>query len=233
MWLLVYGRLRNKMDKSGRRDASGRYVGGEVRINARVPPPTEGAKFGNWSVLSAELDYSSRQPKVLVACAHVTKWVHYQNLLRGISKGCVKCKPPLNKERRYIRNRWISIKARCFDPTHKNYHNYGGRGITLHDSFLEFDAFYTYLKSLPGFSISLSIDRINNDGNYEPGNLRFATAKQQNTNRRDVTVVEWQGMRLSLKEFIRSYTQLSCSYGARLFKQGYTLEQLCTYFERR
>ena len=81
---------------------------------------------------------------------------------------------------------WSSIKARCFNKNNALYHDYGGRGITLYPAWRkDLVAFYTYVKTLPDYSkIGLSLDRINNDGNYEPGNLRWATSSQQALNRR-------------------------------------------------
>lgn len=81
---------------------------------------------------------------------------------------------------------WISMKMRCFNPKDKGFKNYGGRGITVCDEWKEsFESFYNYASKLPHFGEEgYSIDRINNDGNYEPGNVRWATRKEQNLNRR-------------------------------------------------
>lgn len=82
--------------------------------------------------------------------------------------------------------RWHSIKDRCFNKNNTNYNNYGGRGITLYGPWINDPvAFVTYIKALPGSdNIKLSLDRINNNGNYEPGNLRWATLSQQMNNTR-------------------------------------------------
>lgn len=75
--------------------------------------------------------------------------------------------------------------SRCHDPANKNYPNYGGRGIVVHHSLLCADAFARFIVSLPGWdNESLSMDRINNNGDYEPGNIRMATRKTQANNRR-------------------------------------------------
>jgi len=81
---------------------------------------------------------------------------------------------------------WKSIKHRCYNKKAWAYKWYGARGIIIckewHDNF---KAFYDYVSQLPGFGESgLSLDRIDNNGNYEPGNLRFATHKQQMNNTR-------------------------------------------------
>ncbi len=85
-----------------------------------------------------------------------------------------------------ISNVWIAMKQRCFNPNCKIYKHYGGRGITVCDEWKDdFQAFYDYVSKLPHYGEpGYTLDRINNDGNYEPGNVRWATRKTQNNNRR-------------------------------------------------
>lgn len=76
---------------------------------------------------------------------------------------------------------WLNMIDRCDNDKSINYHNYGGRGITYHPSFATFDGFYAGIPE--GYKPGLQLDRINNDGNYEPGNLRWVTPKQNARNR--------------------------------------------------
>lgn len=78
---------------------------------------------------------------------------------------------------------WMAAKARCNNPDHHAYHNYGGRGIRMCDEWsVSFEAF---LKHMGPRGDGLSLDRYpNNDGNYEPGNCRWATRTEQARNRR-------------------------------------------------
>lgn len=77
---------------------------------------------------------------------------------------------------------WANAKKRCFYFQHKYYKNYGGRGITMCKQWRNsFGAFFAYIGRRPP---GLTLDRVNNDGNYEPGNIRWATRKQQQNNTR-------------------------------------------------
>jgi hypothetical protein len=77
---------------------------------------------------------------------------------------------------------WKAMRQRCNNPKNDGYHRYGGRGITVCAEWLIFENFYAWAMS-HGYADNLSIDRINNDGNYEPSNCRWATPKEQASNR--------------------------------------------------
>ena len=71
--------------------------------------------------------------------------------------------------------------ARCYNPKHPRFADYGGRGITVCERWLTFANFLADMGEPPP---GLTLDRIDNDGNYEPGNCRWATDTQQRTNKR-------------------------------------------------
>lgn len=78
---------------------------------------------------------------------------------------------------------WRNARARCHYPSSESYKTHGERGIRMCDEWRKsFSAFIAHIGPKP--SPDLTLDRINNDGNYEPGNVRWATSKEQAANRR-------------------------------------------------
>ena len=80
---------------------------------------------------------------------------------------------------------WTTMKSRCNNPRSQQYKYYGGRGIQVCEQWNAFLQFFADMGLPP--SPKHSIDRINNEGNYEPGNCRWATKKQQEANKRKGT----------------------------------------------
>lgn len=76
---------------------------------------------------------------------------------------------------------WTQMKTRCYNKNYKEFHHYGGRGITVHKRWLDFRNFYADMGDRPK---GTTLDRIENDKDYEPGNCRWATPKEQSNNRR-------------------------------------------------
>lgn len=86
--------------------------------------------------------------------------------------------PQEKRIRRHIQNVWCKIKERCYNPKSNNYRAYGARGIRMCDEWLhDSKAFYKWCLD-NGYQIDLEIDRIDNNGNYEPSNCQFLTRSE-------------------------------------------------------
>lgn len=99
---------------------------------------------------------------------------------------------------------WAHMKSRCTNPNVKEYKNYGGRGISMCERWLNsFENFLADMGERP--SSKYSIDRFpNNDGNYEKSNCRWADKKQQADNRRSNVILEYSGIKMSQSEWAKS-----------------------------
>lgn len=94
---------------------------------------------------------------------------------------------------------WNGMIQRCENPNHHAYSLYGGRGIKVCERWHDFGAFYADMYPKP--SRRHSIDRIDNDGDYEPSNCRWATDKQQGRNRSDNRIISYNGEERCLSEW--------------------------------
>ena len=118
---------------------------------------------------------------------------------------------------------WQAMRVRCFNPGCKAYKNYGGRGITVCDRWKDsFEAFYQDMGPKP--SLDHEIDREDNDGNYEPGNCRWATRSNNSRNRRSCIWVMFEGKRRLLIELCEQFGVRSDTIRRRL-KCGETADE--------
>lgn len=93
---------------------------------------------------------------------------------------------------------WVSARQRCRDENHHSYPDYGGRGITFSSAWDEFDVFLVELGPCPR---GMSLDRKDPNGNYEPGNCRWATRLEQMRNRRNTLRLEFNGVTKTVFEW--------------------------------
>lgn len=174
-----------------------------------------GLRFGRWTVLRRGKNTEQGQARWLCQCECGTKRLLKSIVIRrGKSKSCGCLKSELTTQRNlerdyslskgnfkhgYARNKnasptykiWYGMIRRCTKPRGKNWDWYKGRGIKVCKRWFSFLNFLKDMGERP--SPKHSIDRIDNDGNYEPGNCRWATAKEQGRNTRKNCMLTYKG----------------------------------------
>lgn len=125
---------------------------------------------------------------------------------------------------------WKSMLARCRNPNGHAYPGYGGRGIAVCDSWRE--SFENFFKDMGERPAGCSLDRVNNDGNYEPGNCRWATAFEQNNNKSNTIFVVFDGRRQSLVEWARELGVPRKRLYSRIVLHGWPVEEAMTAVKR-
>ena len=155
------------------------------------------------------------------------------NLKNGHTKscGCLRvdqCKTNFTKhglEHTRLYGIWSDMRLRCYDEKNIAYHRYGGRGITICDEWKnDVKAFYDWATA-NGYKDSLTIDRIDNDGNYCPENCRWATVKEQASNRRSNILVTHNGKTQTMKKWANEVGTPYKVVWARMQKLGWSAER--------
>lgn len=158
-------------------------------------------KFGRLTVIS-EYENNGIHTRWLCMCSCGNEKVVVTTYLKnGYTKscGCLRKemtgnRGKLNKKHGFRKTNdytiWKNIKARCYNVNSQEYKNYGNRGIKLHNEWInDAGSFINYIRLLPDYGKKdYSLDRINNDGDYVPDNLRWATNEEQSQNTRFNTV---------------------------------------------
>jgi hypothetical protein len=121
---------------------------------------------------------------------------------------------------------WRAMKTRCSNPRASNYAIYGGRGITVCQAWC--DSYEQFLTDMGKCPDGCSIDRIDNSGNYEPGNCRWATRAEQNRNRRDNVMLTFSGKTMCLTDWASHLGMLERTLRNRIKHYGWSTEEALT-----
>lgn len=194
----------------------------------------EGKKFGNLTALEVvgERQYKKRKDRLWRCkcdCGNEVVVTQYC-LLKGTSCGCRKKRLAIASSTTHgghetkLYGVWQTMKNRCFNQNTKSYTNYGGRGISVCDEWKDDFGVFQSWANANGYKEGLTIDRIDNNGNYEPSNCRWVTVLEQSHNKRNNRYVEYKGNRYTLSEFGRLIGIDRRTIGDRL-KRGLSVEE--------
>lgn len=194
----------------------------------------KGQRFGRWTAIEF-VGKVKGVPKWKCRCDCGTERLVWSVALRsGTSKscGCFNLEALSKRQRTHgasdtlLYDVWVHMIQRCTNPNHKSYAYYGGRGIKVCDRWRRsFKAFVEDMGQRP--SDELSIDRIDCNGNYEPGNCRWATSEQQSLNRRNAHLLTYQGRTQPLSAWAKEFGMPRDRLKMRL-KLGWPLEDALT-----
>lgn len=197
-----------------------------------------GKKYGRWTIIREGGRVSGRRGVVCSCECGTERTICLSSLVGGNSTSCGCFVVDANKRRSKPGRRrkdgktagayraWLGLKNRCLVKTNPYYKNYGGRGIKVCDRWRDsFEAFFEDMGERPE---GKSIDRIDNDGHYEPSNCRWATVEQQALNRRSNVLItafgESHPLIIWCKRFDLKYTTVR----ARIVEYGWSPEDALT-----
>lgn len=198
--------------------------------HAGARQPVIGERFGRLTVISTDVIRRPRainQWQVRCDCGQ-ERWVQQYRLCHGITISCgcwAHEKIVATSTRHGMTNTpeyhvWRSMHNRCSNPRDRGYANYGGRGITVCQKWASFEQFYDDMGARP--SSRHSIDRIDNDGPYTPGNCRWATATEQQRNRRCNKLLSHEGRTMPLSAWAEAAGLSFATLNSRL-KRGWNM----------
>lgn len=130
------------------------------------------------------------------------------------------------KSRNIIYSKWSGMKRRCLNKNDKSYPRYGGTGVTISKSWLDFVNFYSDMSS--SYFVGASLDRIDNDKGYSKENCRWVPLNQQSKNRRCVPLYEINGEKLNARDWDRKLGLKLGTVRARIKANNWSIEKALT-----
>jgi hypothetical protein len=217
-----------------------------VATTKRISPIRKditGKRFGRWTVLHI---YEPNHRRWVCRCeCGNTKSILRSTLVCGESKSCGCSRSEWCRDANITHGHtartligapntatytvWRNMLARCSKPTNSGYHRYGGRGISVCQSWEDFESFLSDMGHKPK---GKSLDRINNDGDYSPENCRWATVAEQSRNQSRNRPVTWMGETMILPDW---ETKLGIPRKALIARRdkGWSVERMFTQPFRR
>lgn len=196
-----------------------------------------GDVYGHWTVIEpATMKEGVRHVKCRCKCG-TERSVLLVNLVKGKSKSCGCLARKLKSERikkhglawdkdgkmRPLYGVWLAMKSRCCNVKSKSYPRYGGRGIRVCREWEESYSLFHKWALQSGYNKGLTIERVNNEGNYEPDNCTWADRKTQANNRRTNHVLLYKGKEYALAQLCRKFGLKHSTILGRL-SRGWSLE---------
>lgn len=207
-----------------------------VMIREEYRGVKENAEFGTWKVLGPAFRLTTEsKPRWFAVCkcgcSRVVA-VDVHSLCRGVSSCCKSCQISeatkthgMSKTRLY--KVWAQMKQRCTNPNFEHWMDYGGRGIGIcQEWFDSFEAFRDWALS-HGYADGLTIERKDNEGNYEPGNCEWIAKARQQFNKRSSVMLTFDGRTMCVAEWAAELGFKRITLYARLYK-GWTPERTLT-----
>lgn len=202
-----------------------------------------GKQFGRLIVIGVDYEKSKLKQKTHFICECTckplernTKSVLSSNLKNGHTQSCGCVQKEVTRTRSITHGKstdrlyriLVGMKDRCCNENYPKYPSYGGRGIKICDEWLDdFMKFHSWAIE-NGYNEKLTIERINVNGNYEPSNCKWITMEEQARNKRDSTIVEYEGEKYHLLDLLEKLGKVDeyrkISHG--ILKNNYNLETL-------
>lgn len=192
-----------------------------------------GDRFGDLTVVK-EVDRVGGQSRWLCQCDCGTESiVRLGNLRNGhtVSCGCRRSTSTTKSKTKHgmygtpTYKSWSGMLTRCLNKTNHKYPDYGGRGIQVYEAWKDFDAFFSYMGERPS---GTTLGRIDNDGNYEPGNCEWQCNKTQARNKRNTALFEFRGNTATLQDHCESTGTNYATAKSRIYLYGWAVEKALT-----
>lgn len=200
-----------------------------IKTRKRSVVDISGQRFGRLVVTERAANLSPRNTRWLCRCDCGKDVIVQGGTLKGGKQQSCGCyhrdaitKHGMEGSRTY--RVWVSMRSRCTDKNSKPYANYGGRGISVCESWGTFESFYADMGDAPD---GMSIDRIDNSKGYHPGNCRWASMEEQSNNRRTNRILSFQGRNQSLTQWAREVGISPISLKSRI-SLGWDVEKALT-----